>query len=293
VSRIDVHPDDLLERADLEGLGEADERRLREHLERCEACSIERSLRGDFAKEREVRDADVAIAEAALARLSQAASRRTAPIAWRWAVAVAVALVACSALGAYLAGSTSTPETSRSAPVPVPAPAPGPAPEELASPPPAASPETEPDPTVTPAPAEPARARARTARSATDDGAADLFRRANAARRGGDFAEAARLYRELQERFPGAREEVLSRVSLGHLLLTRLGDAGGALPLFDSYLAAEPEGPMREEARVGRALCLQRLGRHREEQEAWEVLLREHPESVHVERARRRLDELL
>ncbi|HJL16713.1 MAG TPA: hypothetical protein RMH99_13705 [Sandaracinaceae bacterium LLY-WYZ-13_1] len=125
-----------------------------------------------------------------------------------------------------------------------------------------------------------------------DLGADALFSRANRARRAGRHAEAARLYRRLQRRHPGTRPEITSRVTLGYLLLTRLGDPAGALPRFDSYLAAEPQGAMAEEARVGRARALGRLGRRREERRAWETLLAEHPDTLQAGRARRRLEEL-
>ena len=122
--------------------------------------------------------------------------------------------------------------------------------------------------------------------------AAELFARANGARRSGRYDEAVRTYRELARAHAGSREEVLSRVTLGDLLLTRLGDARGALASFDHYLASSPSGTLAEEALVGRALALGRLGRSSEERRAWEELLRRHPNSVHVARARRRLDAL-
>jgi TolA-binding protein len=101
-----------------------------------------------------------------------------------------------------------------------------------------------------------------------------------------------RLYRELADLFPGTREEVTSRVSLGRLLLDRMGNPGRALQLFESYLSAAPDGTLAEEARLGRALCLGRLGRSDEERGAWEDLLASHPDTVHQARARARLEEL-
>ena len=52
------------------------------------------------------------------------------------------------------------------------------------------------------------------------------------------------------------------------------------------------DGTLAEEARVGRALALQKLGRRAEEREAWTQLLLRHPHSVQEERARARLQEL-
>ena len=122
--------------------------------------------------------------------------------------------------------------------------------------------------------------------------AKDLFASANDARRNGNTSEAVLLYRELARRFQGTREEVTSRVALGRLLLDRLGDPAGALPLFDSYLAGNPNGTLAEEAQAGRALCFKNLGRSLEEREAWRQLLLRFPNSVHAARARARIDSL-
>jgi hypothetical protein len=104
--------------------------------------------------------------------------------------------------------------------------------------------------------------------------------------------EAVRLYRALQERFAGTSEELVSRVTLGRLLLDRLGDSRGALVQFNSYLASPGGGALREEAMVGRALSLGRMGRAAEERAAWQALLDAWPKSTHGKRARARLAEL-
>jgi TolA-binding protein len=122
---------------------------------------------------------------------------------------------------------------------------------------------------------------------------AQLFAQANDLRRSGEYVEAARVYRELQASFPGSREETSSRVTLGRLLLDRLGDVAGALAQFDAYLASAPDGTLAEETLVGRALALQRLGRAVEERAAWTVLLARYPTSANAERARGRLEELM
>jgi len=121
--------------------------------------------------------------------------------------------------------------------------------------------------------------------------ATDLFARANEARRGGRTQNAVRLYRELEQRFPGSEEAMASRVSLGRLYLDRLGDANSALDQFNGYVAAR-SGALREEALVGRAVALQRLGRTTEERAAWETLLASYPASMSADRARARLAEL-
>jgi hypothetical protein len=122
--------------------------------------------------------------------------------------------------------------------------------------------------------------------------AAEAFSRANLARRDGKVREAVRLYRTLQERFAGSSEELVSRVALGRLLLDRLGDSRGALVQFNSYLASPGSGALREEAMVGRALALGRLGRGAEERAAWHALVASWPKSAHTKHARARLAEL-
>lgn len=123
--------------------------------------------------------------------------------------------------------------------------------------------------------------------------ASDLFRDANAARRAGDVPKATELYRALEAHHPGAAETSAARVSLGRMLLDRGGDPAGALAEFDGYLKGTPrDGTLAEEARVGRALALQRLGRAADERRAWQDLLEQHPASLYADRARARLTAL-
>jgi hypothetical protein len=130
-------------------------------------------------------------------------------------------------------------------------------------------------------------------RAAAESGSAsELFSRANQARRDGKTSEAVGLYRALQERFAGSSEELVSRVTLGRLLLDRLGDSRGALVQFNSYLASPARGALREEAMVGRALALGRMGRSAEERAAWQALLDSFPSSTQRKRAQARLVEL-
>ncbi|MBX3213376.1 MAG: hypothetical protein KF850_15170 [Labilithrix sp.] len=122
--------------------------------------------------------------------------------------------------------------------------------------------------------------------------AAELFRDANAQRRANELGKAVDLYKTLQKRFPGAPETQASRVSLGRLLLDRQGDAAGALVQFDAYLAGAQAdgGTLAEEARLGRALSFEKLGRRADEARAWEELLARHPQSLHGSRAHERLN---
>jgi TolA-binding protein len=141
----------------------------------------------------------------------------------------------------------------------------------------------EPEPrTAAPRPHAPAEALKKTA--------AELFRDANQARRAGDFELARSLYAELQTKYPGTDEASVSRVSLGKLLLAA-GRAREADREFRSYLSTGRKN-LEEEALLGRADALGRLGESGEERRVWEALLKSHPSSVYATRARQRLGEL-
>jgi TolA-binding protein len=115
----------------------------------------------------------------------------------------------------------------------------------------------------------------------------DLFRRAGAARRAGFLAVARSLYEDLQAQFPNTEEARLSQVSLGKLLLA-MGRPAEAERHFAIYLAGGA-GALAAEAAFGRAQSFERLGRSREEREAWLGLLRDFPDSVYAAAARRRI----
>ena len=121
-------------------------------------------------------------------------------------------------------------------------------------------------------------------------GASTLFALANEARRTGDHATAKRIYRELLDRHATSVEAPPAQLALGRLLLDD-GEPASALPLFDAYLEIA-DRPLREEAFDGRARALGALRRDSDERAAWTALLASFPQSVHAERARRRLDEL-
>jgi outer membrane protein assembly factor BamD (BamD/ComL family) len=124
------------------------------------------------------------------------------------------------------------------------------------------------------------------------DEAAQLFGAAERARGDGDWEEARHLFGALASRFRGTREELTARVLRGQMLLDALDEPAAALRAFELYLRDEPTGALAEEALVGRAQALRRLGRAADEAEAWRELLALHPRSVHAEVARERLDAL-
>jgi TolA-binding protein len=115
---------------------------------------------------------------------------------------------------------------------------------------------------------------------------AALFRSANEARRSGDDDRAIALYHALEAQFPNSEEARLSHATLGRLMLDR-GDAKMALDDFDKYLSHG--GSLGEEALVGRALALGKLGNRDAEAAAWREVLRRFPKSIHVRQARTRL----
>jgi TolA-binding protein len=142
---------------------------------------------------------------------------------------------------------------------------------------------------VTPPPAARPRVAAASAKPRVPDlDARQLFVAAGQARRARNFAEAEGLYRALQAHFPGSPEATLSFLSLGDLLLSQSALAQ-ALAQFDAYLASG-DAMMAEEALVGRARTLARLGRTEEERAAWLALLSRFPQSDYRWRAQQRLD---
>jgi len=324
---VDVHPEDLFDREQAGTLTNDERRRLDSHTMQCAACALVRSAVRDFAAQRNSAPGD----DALIARISGEALGKAATIASgtitpalrttytgthprrrrSWAVGAIVLFAATGATASFwsVRGAivqhllTTTPaETVAPAPVEPKTPV---ARVKTAPPPPPVEPEaveeeSEPTPVVVipvpPPPVVHARPRApepvNVPPPVVMPAAHELFAAANEARRGGDPQKSLELYTELSRKYPGTREETTSRVLLGRLLLDRGGDPTQALGLFTRYLDESPGGTLAEEARLGRALALTRLGSAREERQAWQQLLAFHPNSIHAERARKRLDEL-
>jgi hypothetical protein len=325
MSAVDLHPEELLDRARRGAASPEEWQRLRAHLAACPACRFEHVLAEDSAR------ADVTLAEDAqlLARVRRGAARavyarggafatrtpswgRRRPTRFVYAAAALVVFAATVAAattvvrrvwrGPEIEQVDAPARTARArhhvAASTAPSAASSTADEaDVVAAPVAASP-TQDDPAqgnsgLTDDAAEARRATAHVARArqvASADAPGELFARANAARRAGQTREASRLYRELQREFPGSSEELVSRVTLGRWMLDRLDDPSGALARFDSYLANPVHTALREEALIGRALALGRLGRRAEERGAWTAFLAAFPGSVYAERARGRLE---
>ena len=299
-----LDPEDLVVRARRGLLSRGEQRELARALESNPDLRVAHQVGSDLDRATAVRGGDEALiaraAQAALAELHGAARAPIAPArrgggagrSWslRLPLAAALALAVISASGIAtawwnglvswpFARAASAPEAPNAAPAAprrkhvrrspsAPATAQQPAaPEPIAALPPPA--------------AEAAR------RANARESAAALFHDANAARRSGDFARAERLYAELIAAHPGSDESGLARVSLGKLRLAR-GDASGAEAEFRKYLAAG-RGQLAEEALVGRAQALGRLGRTGAERDAWQRLLAGYPGSVYAAQARSRL----
>jgi TolA-binding protein len=297
MTRFDLHPEDLLERASRGTANAAELARLTQHLAECAVCRVERGLMVQAALDAApLRDEELVVA-----RLKRDVTARAAPRNGRRAkrkgafvvIALAAGSVASVAAAAtfVLVRGTATPQLLVKPPELVSPPA---------EPPRGSSPVKSDEPSVAdeakleePSESgEPEVARPAAPAAVEPASASELFSRANQARRDGKVTEAVRLYRALQERFSGSSEELVSRVTLGRLLLDRLGDSRGALVQFNSYLASPGGGVLREEAMVGRALSLGRMGRSAEERAAWQALLDNFPKSTQRKRAQARLVEL-
>ncbi len=312
MSVVSFHPAEILDRLRA-GTETAEDR---QHVASCAACRLLAEVAAEFAGDAAVRAGDHAWLEAqvdkVLARVpglspdeafvpaarTTRASRPRARTTWLLAAAVLALTAIATATGIWLGrrsmtARTTTPPLPR-APIaasvvpagPLAEPARGTEPTVIAN----AADLTVPQAAARLVPAIDAPPR----RTAASQGgvpptAADLFRRANDARRQGALADATAGYEALQREYPASREALQSRVSFGRMLLDRTGNGREALAQFNAYLALAPDGNNREEALIGRALALGRLGRRAEERESWRELLRDYPDSIYSERARDRL----
>ena len=313
MSRVDLHPEELLDRARSGTASKEELSRAHAHMANCAACRIEQTLLVDLEQSTAPKPNDHLVAARIRAFVARSVEERTRAgaslakqrTARKWAVFAFAATLLLTTIGAaavMLRGRRATAEQATNAAIPATLPRPSPAPHDLSGDeanPRAEEAKDQPQKTIDKAndeapgaraPQRPSRAAVKTERAAAADGsAAELFARANLLRRRDEVKEAAGVYRELQRSFPGSAEELLSRVVLGRLMLDRLGDPTAPLAQFDSYLAGATQGSLREEALVGRAVALGRLGRANEERTAWNALLDAFPRSTSAARARARI----
>jgi TolA-binding protein len=319
MSGVDLHPEELME-ADARGellLGDRD--RLEWHLEQCEVCRFERLARKDFRRELERRDEELDVPRLLTRALlgggeiaaAASAGRRKGRVRLGLLAAamVMIAGTAAAAVGfsemrigsprGFEAEARRTVGPARTGAEPAPArtgaePALAPSASIAAQAPdapidlqtPSAQPADHPAPPALPS--SPSWAVTPGATSLERDAVA-LFAHANSARRSGDHEHATRLYQELIERYRASPEAHQAEAVLGQTLLDS-NDPAGALRFFDDYL--DTEGALREDVTHDRAIALERLGRADDEAAAWTALLAAYPNSVHGERARKRLSEL-
>ncbi|HXI55225.1 MAG TPA: tetratricopeptide repeat protein [Polyangia bacterium] len=306
-----IHPEGLLDRAREGALTAVEAQLLRTHLAVCSACRLQQDVAPALYHHMPYGGAD----DVLLDRLITAQMRRRAvpaPGARRKAAgvaAIALAILSGAAIswaGGYLWRAHSDAETqplppappaSRPAMVPRGTPPMGneavSAPAPLAVPPPASAPAPTSAPPLKRSIAR-ARAGATTAGATTMDDhlCADLYRRANEERRAGRDEEALHLYQTLHRSCAGGSEDQSARVLLGRLYLDRLSDPARALAAFDAYLESSPHGTLGEDAMIGRALSLGRLRNDDRERQAWQALIAAYPDSLYLERARARLNQL-
>jgi hypothetical protein len=320
--RDDLHPEELLVKASQGALGVDEEADLRAHVERCPACALQLELREDVELALAPTDFDYEVGARAVERLAAStdwgAQPRTRllgigrpPVAARAAFVLAIVLGTGVAASAVVLGTRGhlwdvrPPEPAASGGAANHAPrvrakkaaAEVVEPEALAVAPPAVPLAVAPPAVSTPQatvalPAASSAPAARASRELTArdvERAGEYFGAAERARREGNVSEARRLYGLLAAGFAGTREELASRVLRGQMYLDDLDDAAAALRSFDLYLRDQPSGALAEEALVGRAQALRRLGRAAAETEAWSELLALHPRSLQAELARERL----
>ena len=123
-----------------------------------------------------------------------------------------------------------------------------------------------------------------------ESSAANLFRQANGARRAGEFARAKRLYTDLIAQHPRVGRSSTGPGLAGQLLLAQ-GEPSAAERAFGRYLSSG-QGQLAEEAMVSQAQSFERMKRSSEEQQVWQRLLSEHPDSVYAAQAKARLEAL-
>jgi TolA-binding protein len=118
--------------------------------------------------------------------------------------------------------------------------------------------------------------------------ASALLAYATLLRHKGERNLSAQLFRKLQQRYPGSKEAVLSRVALGSLFLEQ-GQSAQSLEQFERYLGDSKGQPLDAEALYGKGRALSQLGRRTEAESVWRALVERYPKSPYVSFARKQL----
>jgi TolA-binding protein len=332
VSAPELHADDLLDKEARGELSTDEQARLEDHLAACSVCRFERTVREDFRAEFEAEGQRERAAQRSsesrdgLGERTARASRSRRPGTVLLLVAAlltaGVATAEWARINAGLSKAPAVPSTAGSGTssqahgqsVPAatgvaPAPSTSASSEQLeagtepgasvgnaapsraqearaAVPPPAAAPTNA--ASFAPVLVEPPLAAS--AGTESTPTAEALFGQANQLRERGAYDDAERAYTGLIDTYPGEPEALAAHAMLGRLLLDR-GQPESALTHFDAYLRSGAS-TLAEEAQLGRALSLRKLGRAADEISAWKTLLAAYPSSVHAMRARQRLSEL-
>jgi hypothetical protein len=220
MTRFDLHPEDLLERAQRGSASDADLARLDQHLVECAVCRVERALSQQAARDVEpLRDEKLIVARLKrdvserLQSSSKTRRRRSSALLAFGLAAASLASVAAAAT-VVMVKRDAAPESAPAHQAPAPT-KPSTVAPQVARPEPVVPPSAPGSAEATPGELAPKPA------AIEVSNASELFSRANQARRDGKVREAVRLYRALQERHSGSGEELVSRVALGRLLLDR------------------------------------------------------------------------
>lgn len=276
------HPEEDMDLALGGGLPAAQRRDLNLHLAACTACAAHmaaaQQTRAALAEQPQDQLLDRQAVERAMTGLFPP---RFARLRYRRAFRLGFALAGLLLAGG-MAGATLW-RLHRSSPVPLLLPEPSGATIQAA---PAAS-RAVPSPAAEPAPLSDEPALQRSSRA--QPSAAVLFAQALALRGEGKVDAAIAAHLRLQRLYPAARETRVSLALAGRLLLER-GSSEQALAQFNQYLA-QP-GDIAEEALVGRATALGRLGRSATEAAAWRDVLERYPGSIYAAHAEKRLSAL-
>jgi len=124
---------------------------------------------------------------------------------------------------------------------------------------------------------------------ATPPTSEDLMKQANEQRRARQWQAAEALYQRVMREHPGTSAAYVAAIAAASIRLDHLGDARGALRLYQSALASGVNRVLAEEARWGLAEAHRALGDDAREARALQDFVARHPGSPLLPQARARL----